>query len=88
MRWEWCCGNSSGEGFRLGRGGNSGRLGVEMAEEFQERLKKRVGGSPANVSPWRRIAMLQRNAKFLRGGKWTAPADDGTFVRKVVGRPR
>jgi hypothetical protein len=28
---------------------------------------------------------MQQKALFLRGGKWQAPADDGTLARKVVG---
>ena len=56
-----------------------------MNEQFQERMKKKVGGSLTNISPFKRIAMMQRNALMLRGGKWKPPEDDGTFVRKVVG---
>jgi hypothetical protein len=56
-----------------------------VKEQFQERVRRKVGGSLSNVSPLRRIAMLQQNALMLRGGKWQVPADDGTLVRKVVG---
>ena len=59
-----------------------------MKESFQEPVKKKVGGSLQRLSPLRRIAMMQQNALFLRGGKWQAPADDGTLVRKVVGKTR
>jgi hypothetical protein len=32
--------------------------------------------------------MMQKNALFLRGGKWQPPANDGTHLRKVVGNSR
>lgn len=63
-------------------------LATRMNESFQEPLKKKVGGSLSRISPLRRLEMLQKNALFLRGGKWQAPTDDGTFVRKVVGKTR
>jgi hypothetical protein len=50
--------------------------------------EKKVGGSLRRISPLRRIAVMQQNALFLRGGKWRAPADDGSLVRKVVGKTR
>jgi hypothetical protein len=59
-----------------------------MNHEFQEPVKKKVGGSLGRISPLRRLAMMQKNALFLRGGKWQPPANDGTLLRKVVGNPR
>ena len=59
-----------------------------MNEAFHEPVKKKVGGSLSRISPLRRLAMLQKNALLLRGGKWQAPKDDGTLVRKVVGKTR
>jgi hypothetical protein len=59
-----------------------------MNDPFREPLKKKVGGSLANLPPLQRLESLRRNALMLRGGKWTPPADDGTFVRKTVGHPR
>lgn len=60
-----------------------------MKGEFNEPLKKRVGGSLRNVPPLNRVAMLQANARILnRQTQWKPPADDGTLVRKVVGPAR
>ena len=59
-----------------------------MNDQFREPLKKKVGGSLSKLSPLTRLDMLRRNALMLRGGKWYPPTDDGTFVRKTVGRPR
>lgn len=56
--------------------------------DFGEPLKKRVGGSLSRITTLQRLEMLRRNALMLRGGKWKAPSDDGTFVRKVVGAAR
>lgn len=59
-----------------------------VTDSFREPLKKKVGGSLTKVSPLKRLAMLQRNALMLRGGKWQPPTDDGTLVRKTVGPAR
>jgi hypothetical protein len=59
-----------------------------MNEQFHEKVRKKVGGSLTRICPLKRLAMLQRNAIMLRGGKWQAPKDDGTLVRKTVGAPR
>ena len=56
-----------------------------MTDPFREPLRKKVGDSLSRLPPLERLAMLQRNALVLRGGKWKPPADDGTLVRKVVG---
>ncbi len=57
-------------------------------DDLTEPLKKRVGGSLSRLPPLQRLEMLRRNALMLRGGKWSPPQDDGTFVRKVVGAAR
>jgi len=58
-----------------------------MNAEFQEPIRKKVGGSLSNIPVFQRLEMLRRNALFLRGGKWEPPPDDGTLVRKMVGWP-
>lgn len=58
------------------------------ADDFQEPVKKRVGGSLSRLPPLQRLAMLQRNALLLRGGVWQPPQDHGTLVRKTVGATR
>jgi hypothetical protein len=60
----------------------------EGVAALREPVKKRVGGSLRRLSPLDRLEMLRRNARMLRGGKWSPPKDDGTVVRKVVGAPR
>lgn len=58
-----------------------------MNAEFNEPVRKRVGGSLRNVPVMKRVAMLQKNATVLRKQtQWKPPADDGTLVRKIVGR--
>jgi hypothetical protein len=59
-----------------------------MNDAFQEPVKKKVGGSLSKISPLRRLEMLQKNALLLRGGKWQTPKDDGTLVKKTVGKTR
>lgn len=60
-----------------------------MKGEFNEPLKKRVGGSLSNVPALSRADMLRANARILtQQTQWKPPADDGTLVRKTVGRPR
>ncbi len=54
-------------------------------DHLQEHLKKKVGGSLANKSPLERLASLQRSADALLGRSWRGK-DDGTPVRKVVGK--
>ena len=60
----------------------------DVSDPFREPLKKKVGGSLSKLPPLRRLAMLQRNALMLRGGKWSPPPDDGTVVKKLVGLSR
>lgn len=50
-----------------------------------EPVKKRLGGSLAKKSPFERLAMLQRNADALMVRSWRGK-DDGTLVKKVVGK--
>lgn len=57
-------------------------------DAFREPLKKKVGGSLSRLPVLPRLEMLRRNALLLKGGRWTPPADDGTFVRKTVGPAR
>ena len=60
-----------------------------MVDQFREKVRKSVGGSLTQVPTLRRVAMLQANARVLRGQKkWMPPADDGTLVRKTVGPAR
>ena len=49
---------------------------------------KMVLGKPlsAKKTPLERLAVLQRNADAVLGRDWRGK-DDGTLVRKVVGRP-
>jgi hypothetical protein len=49
--------------------------------QFQEVIKKRVGGTLSLVP------VLQRNARMLRG-VWLPSQNDGTLVRKTVGPAR
>jgi hypothetical protein len=59
-----------------------------VENELTEPIKRRVGGSLTRLPPLERLAMLRRNARLLRAGKWLPPQDDGTLVRKVVGLAR
>jgi hypothetical protein len=59
-----------------------------MNQDFHEPVKKKVGGSLQRISPLLRLAMMQKNALLLRGGKWQPPQNDGTLVRKTVGKTR
>lgn len=54
-------------------------------DHLQEPLKKKLGGSLTNKSPLERLAALQRSADALLGRSWRGK-DDGTPVRKVVGK--
>lgn len=57
-----------------------------MFDDLREPLKKRAGGSLSRLPPLQRLAMLQRNALMLKGGKWSPPPqNDGTLLKKVVG---
>ncbi len=67
---------------------NNLNYGAGEANDPNEPLKKRVGGSLSHVPPLERLEMLRRNALMLRGGKWSPPPDDGTLVKKVVGLAR
>jgi len=55
---------------------------------LEESVRRKVGGSLANLPPLARLEMLRRNAWLLRGGKWRPPTDDGTLVRKTLGVTR
>lgn len=57
-------------------------------DDLQEPLKKRVGGSLTRLPALSRLAMLQRNALLFQGNVWKQPHDDGTLVRKTVGKTR
>jgi hypothetical protein len=59
-----------------------------MNKELREPLRRRVGGTLAVLPPLTRLETLRANALWLRGGKWQAPANDGTHVRKAVGPTR
>lgn len=58
---------------------------MQEEDSLVEPVKKRLGGSLAKKSPFERLAMLQRNADALMGRSWRGK-DDGTPVRKVVGK--
>jgi hypothetical protein len=56
---------------------------------FNEPLKKRVGGTLRSIPTLNRVAMLRANARILNPQpQWKPPADDGTLVRKAVGIAR
>jgi hypothetical protein len=60
-----------------------------MDHHFNERLKKRVGGSLSNLPTLRRVEMLRANAQMLKQqSPWKPQTNDGTLVRKTVGRTR
>lgn len=59
-----------------------------MNQELREPVKRRVGGTLAVLPPLARLEALRRNARWLLGGKWQPPTNDGTLVRKIVGHPR
>ena len=54
-------------------------------QALQEPLKKRLGGTLSNKSPFERLAMLQRNAEALLGTSWRGK-EDGTVIRKILGK--
>ena len=56
-------------------------------DELREPVKKSVGGSLSQNAPLRRLAALQRNADAVLGRSWRGK-DDGTLVRKIVGKTR
>ncbi len=60
-----------------------------MRTNLQQPIRKQVGGSLSNIPVFKRIQMLQANARALRGNTpWQPPKDDGTLVRKTVGPAR
>jgi hypothetical protein len=59
-----------------------------VKDALEEPVRRKVGGSLANLPPLARLEMLRRNARLLSGGKWQPPTDDGTLVRKTVGLAR
>ncbi len=59
----------------------------DESASLQEPVRKRVGGSLAHGDPLARVEALRRNARALPGEKWK-PRDDGTLVRKAVGKAR
>ena len=59
-----------------------------MSKELQEPIRRKVGGTLSVRPPLERLETLRRNARWLTGGKWQQPADDGTHVRKTVGPTR
>ena len=52
-----------------------------------EPVRKRVGGSLTRQHPLKRLDALRRNAAALLQGKMKL-VDDGTLVRKSVGKTR
>jgi hypothetical protein len=54
-------------------------------ENLREPVKKQVGGTLSRKSPLERLAFLQRSADAVLGRSWRGK-DDGTPVRKVVGK--
>lgn len=60
-----------------------------MKNEFNEPLKKRVGGTLSNLPTLQRVEMLRANAQILKQqSQWKPQRNDGTLVRKTVGTPR
>jgi hypothetical protein len=59
-----------------------------MKSDTEEPIRRKVGGNLDRLPALQRLETLRRNAVFLRGGKWTAPTDDETYIRKTVGAAR
>ena len=63
---------------------------MQESKALQEPVKNRLGGSLSVKSPFERLAMLQRNADALLGdallGDSWRGKDDGTLIRKVLGK--
>ncbi len=59
-----------------------------VISDFQEPVRKQVGGRLSSRSTLDRLESLRKNAAFLRGKPTPLPYDDGSLVRKVVGAPR
>lgn len=59
---------------------------TEGFEKLTEPIRRKVGGSLSRLHPFRRVASLQRNADRLLGKENWRGKDDGTYVRKIVGK--
>ena len=57
----------------------------EQRKHMREPIRKQVGGSLSNLDTFDRLKALYRNATALLGDSWKNQ-DDGTLVRKVVGK--
>ena len=60
---------------------------TEEADSLRETIRKRVGGSLTRLHPLDRLEVLRRNARALTGEEWKS-RDDGTVIRKIVGKTR
>lgn len=62
-------------------------MATDPKKELREPVRKTVGRPLSTNNPFRRLAALQRNADAILGRGWRGK-DDGTLVRKVVGKAR
>lgn len=59
----------------------------DQPEALLEPIKKTVGAPLSQNHLFRRLAALQKNADAVLGRSWRGK-DDGTLIRKVVGKAR
>ena len=57
----------------------------DMRDALTEPIRKTVGGTLEDKHPLQRLEALWRNANAILGPDWRGK-DDGTLVRKVVGK--
>jgi hypothetical protein len=62
-------------------------MNTKPQTELGEYVRKRVGGSLSHLDPLVRLEALRRNARALSGDVRPL-VEDGTRIRKVVGRTR
>ena len=69
-RSRWRSGRRSGRVEGRFHQGLRGCYPTGVRKELQEKVRRRVGGSPSRFPPLSRLAALWRNALLLRGGEW------------------